>query len=148
MTHESPLEVALGIVIRSPRAQPAGRTAEAEVLISRRPEGGSLAGYWEFPGGKVEANESAEAAAVRELREELGIDAELEGALEPIHGEASGRAVVLRGFYARLIGGEPEAREVAEWKWARISELRSHRFPPANGPLLEQIERDWAGNDG
>lgn len=140
MTHPKRVEVAVGIVCEN-TIEPAG----ARVLISRRAAAGVLGGYWEFPGGKLEANESAEACVVRELREELGVEVCPTSVLDAIEHTYDHARVVLRPFICAHVGGEPRALEVEEWKWVTVDELADHRFPPANGPLLEQV-RGVLGN--
>lgn len=144
MKSERLIQVAVGIVWRAARdCATAGR---AEVLISRRRDGGVLGGYWEFPGGKLDPGESAEACVVRELREELGIEVRPTRALETIEHRYEHGRVELRPFFCEHVSGEPEALEVAAWRWVDMRALRDYEFPPANAALLAEVKR-WADHD-
>ena len=96
---------------------------DGRILICRRGPGGSCAGLWEFPGGKVEPGESGAACAVRECREELGIEIRLSGEL----GEASyrypEREVSLCFFEGTVERGEPRAQVHSELRWAAPEEI-------------------------
>lgn len=141
MTTPERIEVAVGIVLQSGRP-----SARSYVLISRRSAGGVLGGYWEFPGGKLEANETAEACVVRELREELGIAVRPASALRPIEHRYEHARVVLRPFICTHIGGKPRALQVEAWKWVAVDELDAYRFPPANAALLKQLREALNGS--
>jgi 8-oxo-dGTP diphosphatase len=118
--------------------------ADGRVLLARRPEGKSLAGLWEFPGGKVEPGESPEAALIRELREELGIDT-WKSCLGPLtfasHAYESFH-LLMPLFACRRWEGIPVAREGQALAWVRPDRLRDYPMPPADLPLIP-ILRDW-----
>ncbi|MFN7173803.1 MAG: (deoxy)nucleoside triphosphate pyrophosphohydrolase [Thermaurantiacus tibetensis] len=114
---------------------------EGRVLVTERPEGREMAGLWEFPGGKVEPGESPEAALVRELAEELGIQT-AESCLAPcgFASHAYDRArVVLLAFALRKWQGVPAAREGQRLQWLPVPALFRLAMPPADRPLLGQI---------
>ncbi|HEY9567443.1 MAG TPA: (deoxy)nucleoside triphosphate pyrophosphohydrolase [Thalassobaculum sp.] len=119
---------------------------DGRVLIAQRPEGKSLAGLWEFPGGKVDPGETPEAALVRELREELGIDT-AESCLAPLT-FASHRYEtfhLLMPLYAcRRWNGTVTAREHRDLAWVRPVRLGDYPMPPADAPLVAMI-RDILG---
>lgn len=128
MENVTKTQVAIGIVFD-------GRC----VLIARRPERVVLGGYWEFPGGKLEAGETPEAAVVREVLEELGVTVEPVRRL-PVIIHAYPHAVVeLMPIVCRHIGGEPAAIGCVEFRWILPSELTCYEFPPANAELLAAI---------
>ena len=107
------------------------------VLASRRTEPPSLAGLWEFPGGKVEAGESDEQALLRELREELRVEVEVGerlGADLPI-----GTTAVLRVYLCRLRSGEPQLVDHDEHRWLAADELLDVPWIPVDLPLVEQL---------
>jgi len=116
--------------------------ADGRVLMAKRPEGKSLAGLWEFPGGKVEDGERPEAALIRELKEELGIDV-AESCLAPLTfaSHAYDDFHLLMPLYVcRRWKGIPQPMEGQELKWVRANELRKLPMPPADVPLIPHLE--------
>jgi 8-oxo-dGTP diphosphatase len=114
---------------------------DRRVLIAQRPEGKSMAGLWEFPGGKVEDGETPEATLVRELREELGVETS-EKCLAPLTfaSHAYDDFHLLMPLYACLRwSGIPEAREGQVLKWVRGVDLRSYPMPPGDLPLIPPL---------
>ncbi len=117
---------------------------DGRILLAQRPEGKSMAGLWEFPGGKVETGETPEAALVRELYEELGIET-WDSCLAPLTFASHGYADfhLLMPLYAcRKWNGTPRAKEGQTLKWVRANELRDYPMPEADIPLIP-ILRDW-----
>lgn len=111
------------------------------VLLARRPQGKSLAGMWEFPGGKVDAGETPEAALVRELREELDIDV-AEEALRPLQFASHAYAdfhLLMPLFLCVQWRGEPRAKEGQALAWVDGARLEDYPMPPADAPLLPQV---------
>jgi 8-oxo-dGTP diphosphatase len=115
---------------------------DGRVLIARRPAGKSMAGLWEFPGGKLRSGETPEAALVRELDEELGIDT-AESCLAPI-AFASHRYpefhLLMPLYVCRVWKGIPRAREGQALKWVLAKNLRDHPMPAADAPLVPVLE--------
>ncbi|MBB5744925.1 (deoxy)nucleoside triphosphate pyrophosphohydrolase [Brevundimonas variabilis] len=111
---------------------------DGRVLIAQRPEGKHMAGLWEFPGGKVEPGERPEAALVRELNEELGIDV-TEACLSPFvftsHAYESFH-LLMPLFLCRRWSGVVERREHAALAWVRPNRLSDYAMPPADAPLV------------
>lgn len=117
---------------------------DGRVLLAQRPEGKSMAGLWEFPGGKVESGESPEAALIRELKEELDIDT-WQSCLAPLTFASHGYAdfhLLMPLFACRKWEGTPRGREGQVLKWVRAGALRDYPMPPADVPLIP-ILRDW-----
>ena len=116
--------------------------ADDRVLLARRPEGKSMAGLWEFPGGKVQDGETPEAALIRELDEELGIDT-YESCLAPI-GFASHAYddfhLLMPLFVCRVWEGAPRPREGQTLAWVRPNAMRDYPMPPADVPLVAQLQ--------
>lgn len=116
------------------------------VLIARRPANKEMAGLWEFPGGKVRDGETPEAALVRELREELGIEV-CEPCLSPFTFASHAYPafhLLMPLYLCRTWDGEITPNEGQEVKWVRASRLGDHPMPPADRPLLPML-RDLLG---
>jgi 8-oxo-dGTP diphosphatase len=117
---------------------------EGRILLAQRPEGKSMAGLWEFPGGKVEPGETPEAALVRELHEELGIET-WDSCLAPLTFASHGYPdfhLLMPLFACRKWEGIPRSQEGQTLAWVRSRDLRSYPMPPADEPLIP-ILRDW-----
>ena len=122
------IEVAAGLVFR-----------EGRLLITQRPAGGHLAGLWEFPGGKREANESFEDCLRRELMEELGIEVEVGELVESITHSYPEKTVHLRFFRCAWKCHEPQALGCPAFRWVNAAELAGYEFPAADTQLLERL---------
>ena len=115
--------------------------AQSRVLIAKRPQTKPMAGLWEFPGGKVESGESPESALIRELREELAIDANA-SALSPLTftSHAYDDVHLLMVLYeCRKWAGQVTAVEGQTLRWVEPVRLYDHPMPPANPPLLARL---------
>lgn len=115
--------------------------ADRRVLIAQRPEGKSLAGLWEFPGGKLEAGETPEQALIRELEEELGISTK-SACLAPLSFASHSYEtfhLLMPLYVCRKWQGTPVAREHAALKWVRPQALRDYPMPPADEPLIAAL---------
>ena len=111
------------------------------VLLARRPAGKSMASLWEFPGGKVEPGERPEAALIRELYEELGIEVSMT-ALEPLcfASHAYEAFHLLMPLYlCSSWSGEPIGRDGQELAWVRPSQMHDYAMPPADEPLVAAL---------
>ena len=117
---------------------------DGRVLLAQRPEGKSMAGLWEFPGGKVEPDETPEAALIRELHEELGINT-WKSCLAPLtfasHAYESFH-LLMPLFVCRRWEGIATPREGQALAWVNPDRLRDYPMPPADVPLIP-ILRDW-----
>ena len=115
--------------------------ADNRVLIAQRPQGKTLAGLWEFPGGKLEPNERPEPALIRELHEELGIIVQ-EACLAPLTfaSHAYDDFHLLMPLYiCRRWEGTVTGREGQNLAWVRANKLRDYPMPPADLPLISHL---------
>lgn len=114
---------------------------DGRVLIAKRPEGRSMAGLWEFPGGKVEPGERPEDALIRELGEELGIDVS-ESCLAPLTFAShtyEAFHLLMPLYVCRRWEGELEARENQQLAWVRPNRMADYEMPPADEPLRAML---------
>ncbi len=124
------VEAAIGVVF--------DRRGE-KVLICRRKHDTVLGGYWEFPGGKCEAGETAEACVRREVREEVGLEVETLAGLAAIEHDYPYGRVRLHPFVCLHVSGEAQCLAVAEARWVLATELGGYEFPAANEGLLQAV---------
>lgn len=111
---------------------------DGRVLLARRPEGKKMAGLWEFPGGKMQAGETPEAALVRELKEELGIDVSA-ACLAPFafaSHEYERFHLLMPLYLCRRWKGLPQPKEKQTLAWVRPQKLSEYEMPPADKPLI------------
>jgi len=123
-----PIDVAAGLIFH-----------RQKLLITQRPKGSHLAGFWEFPGGKREPDESFEECLVREIHEELSIEIEFGQLFEEIIHDYPRKTVHLKFFLCRLLKGDPRAIGCAAYEWAALENLTKHEFPPADARLLRRL---------
>jgi len=114
---------------------------DGRVLLTRRPQGKTMAGLWEFPGGKVEPGELPEQSLIRELKEELGIDVR-EACLAPLTFAShrySDFHLLMPLWVCRRWEGIAAAMEGQELAWARPQRLKDYPMPPADVPLIPHL---------
>ncbi len=107
-----------------------------KILITQRFDHVHLPGLWEFPGGKVEPDESLTAALEREIREELGVTILVGDEFFSVVHDYTPKSVRLHFFNCSIIDGEPHPLEVADMRWVRPEELGQFEFPPADADLI------------
>ncbi|MDF2373246.1 MAG: 8-oxo-dGTP diphosphatase MutT [Rhizobiaceae bacterium] len=115
--------------------------ADRRILIAQRPEGKSMAGLWEFPGGKVEAGETPEEAIIRELQEELGIITQV-ACLAPLTFASHAYEtfhLLMPLFICRRYQGVAQPLEGQTLKWVHPRKLRDYPMPPADEPLIPYL---------
>ncbi|WP_114950746.1 (deoxy)nucleoside triphosphate pyrophosphohydrolase [Sphingosinicella terrae] len=113
------------------------------VLLQQRAPGRSMAGLWEFPGGKVEPGELPEAALARELDEELGIRVAPADLVPACFASApvGGAHMILLLYLCRVWSGDPRPLDASALKWLRPAEMVPDEMPPADRPLVAMLER-------
>ena len=114
---------------------------DGRVLLARRPEGKTMAGLWEFPGGKLRPGETPEAALIRELREELAIDVAA-SCLAPFSFASHRYAdfhLLMPLYVCRVWQGQATALEGQELAWVRPARLADYSMPPADQPLVATL---------
>jgi 8-oxo-dGTP diphosphatase len=122
------VNVAIGIIVRN-----------GQVLISRRREADRFADLWEFPGGKLERDESVQEGLHRELHEELGVDVRVLGRLAPILHSYVDFRICLHPFIVELERGQPQTLASAELRWVFPGDLAQMPFPEANAGLVRSL---------
>ena len=125
------VHVAVGVIL----------DATDRILITRRHDDAHQGGLWEFPGGKVEPEESVERALVRELREELGIEAGDMASLVVVQHDYGDKSVLLDVHTVRNFSGDARGLEGQPLQWVTVDELHEYDFPEANLPIAEAIRR-------
>ncbi|TAD73597.1 MAG: A/G-specific adenine glycosylase [Oscillatoriales cyanobacterium] len=117
------------------------RNEAGQILIDRRPAEGLLGGLWEFPGGKVEPNESIADCVRREIREELGIEIAVGEELIVVDHAYSHFKVSLHVHLCQHVSGEPQAIECDEVRWVTLDEINQFPFPKANTTIIEALKK-------
>ena len=115
--------------------------ADGRVLLAQRPEGKTLAGLWEFPGGKVEQGETPEETIVREVFEEVGLETKI-ACLAPLTFASHSYEdfhLLMPLYVCRRFWGVAEPKEGQTLKWVRPSQMRDYPMPPADLPLIPHL---------
>lgn len=123
------VHVAVGVVV----------DARGCILVAKRPLDAHQGGLWEFPGGKVELNETVQQALARELLEELGVEVLSAAPLLIIEHDYGDKSVLLDVWWVDVFGGVPVGREGQPWQWVEVSALRDLEFPAANKAIVAAV---------
>src|SRR4051812_6966801 len=124
----APINVAAALIFRA-----------GKLLITQRRPDDHLPNLWEFPGGKLEPGESFEAALVREIREELGVEISVGAVVEDLTHKYPEKTVRLRFFKCAIHSGAPQPIHVQDLRWITREELRDFKFPAADAKLIEHL---------
>jgi 8-oxo-dGTP diphosphatase len=124
------IHVAVGVI----------KNANNEILLALRPQSAHQGGLWEFPGGKVEPQETVQQALVRELQEEVAIVATGLKPLMDIRHDYSDKSVHLDVWWVDAFEGEPHGREGQPLEWVAASALTEKQFPAANKAIVEAVQ--------
>jgi mutator protein MutT len=131
MVEKTIIQVAAGLIKKDHR-----------YLITKRPAGVHLGGFWEFPGGKRETGESLEECLRRELKEEVGIDITPGPPFHTVRHEYPEKVIELHFFCCTLQSGAPQTLGCQEWKWVAPKDLPNYEFPPADQPILDMLQHE------
>lgn len=126
------LQVAVGLILK-----------DQKIFIAQRPAHKSHAGCWEFPGGKVEENETIEVALARELNEEVGIAILSSVAFKQYQHDYPNYQVTLHAYFIREFENEPQGKEGQITRWINIHELKNYTFPGANLQIIEDLIEEF-----
>ena len=110
-------------------------------LIARRAKGKHLAGYWEFPGGKIEADETAEACLYRELNEEFQINVSVNNFVGESVYEYPNKKIILKAFTCKIISGEIQLTDHDKIEWITIDEIKQYNLAPDDIPLIPLYDK-------
>ena len=128
--HKPHFQVAAGLIWR-----------EGKLLITRRPPGSHLAGFWEFPGGKQEGDESLESCLEREIKEELGVEISVGKPFRTVQYEYETKNITLHVFHCKNLKGLPKALEGQETRWIRPKDFPQYNFPPPDLEIIKALNR-------
>ncbi|MCE7567220.1 8-oxo-dGTP diphosphatase MutT [Aliivibrio fischeri] len=115
-----------------------------QVFITKRPNKAHKGGFWEFPGGKVEAGEIAEQALIRELNEEVGINSTELNIFESLSHDYPDKSLYFDFFTVTQFENQPYGKEGQEGLWVSISSLQEYEFPEANVPVLNKVVEQFS----
>lgn len=114
--------------------------SEGKLLITRRPPGSHLAGFWEFPGGKQEGDESLKDCLEREIREELGVEISVGKPFLTVRYEYETKYITLHVFHCKDLKGLPQAMEGQEARWIHPKDLPQYHFPPPDQEIIKALQ--------
>jgi 8-oxo-dGTP diphosphatase len=118
---------------------------QEQILIDRRLQKGTMGGLWEFPGGKIEPNETIQECIHREILEELGIEITVGEHLITIDHTYTHLRVTLKVYHCQHLAGIPQPLECEEVRWVNLDELEQFNFPEANVQIIEAL-KEYAQN--
>lgn len=110
-----------------------------KILIARKKEGKALAGYWEFPGGKIEADETPEESLIRELMEEMEIKISVNKYIGESIYDYGNIVISLKGYLAEILEGEIVLSDHDKYAWVTVDKINSYKLAPADIPLVEDL---------
>ena len=115
---------------------------DGKVLIAQREAGSHMEYRWEFPGGKLESDETPEECIIREIKEELDMDIEVIDIYKVVKFKYEEKDILLLCYLCRILSGEGKLLECNDFKWVTRNELASFNFVPADLPIVEKLMRD------
>jgi len=115
---------------------------QGKILLTRRPAGKKMGGFWEFPGGKIDPGESPHAALIREIREELDIRISVGPILETVYHQYHWGTVLILAYRCYWLDGTIRHLEVADHRWLVAKEFSAYPILPADQPILDRLLSD------
>ncbi|MBW3697120.1 8-oxo-dGTP diphosphatase MutT [Vibrio sp. T187] len=116
---------------------------QSKIFITKRPDNLHKGGFWEFPGGKVEAEETPESAMARELDEEIGITVTKQSLFEHLEYDYPEKSLKFDFMVIHEFEKDPYGKEGQQGEWVRIEDLSGYAFPEANVPILERVIKEF-----
>lgn len=114
---------------------------EDKILIARKKQGKPLAGYFEFPGGKIEEGETPEESLIRELMEEMNIKIAVKEYIgESIYDYGNDKVISLLGYTAEIIDGEIKLSDHDRYEWVTLEQINNYKIAPADIPLINRLK--------
>ena len=114
---------------------------EDKILIARKKQGKPLAGYFEFPGGKIEEGETPEESLIRELMEEMNIKIAVKEYIgESIYDYGNDKVISLLGYTAEIIDGEIKLSDHDRYEWVTLEQINNYKIAPADIPLINKLK--------
>ena len=114
---------------------------EDKILIARKKQGKPLAGYFEFPGGKIEEGETPEESLIRELMEEMNIKIAVKEYIgESIYDYGNDKVISLLGYTAEIIDGEIKLSDHDRYDWVTLEQINNYKIAPADIPLIDKLK--------
>lgn len=114
---------------------------EDKILIARKKQGKPLAGYFEFPGGKIEEGETPEESLIRELMEEMNIKIAVKEYIgESIYDYGNDKVISLLGYTAEIIDGEIKLSDHDIYEWVTLEQINNYKIAPADIPLIDKLK--------
>ncbi len=117
---------------------------KSQIFITKRPDGKHKGGFWEFPGGKVEAGETIEQAMIRELDEEIGIRVTEQALFEHLEFDYPDKSLKFDFIAVTAFDNQPYGKEGQEGCWVDVGNLHQYTFPEANVPILERVVQEFS----
>ena len=115
------------------------RNQQGQILIDRRRRKGEMGGLWEFPGGKIESNETVEECIIREIKEELSLEIAVGKCLTVVNHTYSTFKITLFVHECRYLGGKPQPLASEEIRWVNLEEMNQYNFPEANREIIATL---------